>query len=220
MPTTRALIAGVAVLTLGGAALGAVLLTRSAPPPAEVGSRLERPVTAAPEPREARAPKPRAGKRLTLDQAVRDLDLIRPARPKPASDFTVRLAGGQRFRLAEQRGKVVLINFWATWCPPCREEMPSMERLWQQHRDNGFVLVAVSVDAKTEVVQPFVGEHKLTFPVAVDPAMDVANLYGVKGLPSSFVVGPAGDVVALAVGPRAWDGDAAHSLIERIAGLP
>ena len=94
-----------------------------------------------------------------------------------------------------------------------------MERLWKQHRENGFVLVAVSVDAKTDLVQPFVTEHKLTFPVAIDPDMDVANRYGVKGLPSSFIVDPRGNVAALAIGPRAWDGDAAHSLIEGMAGL-
>lgn len=94
-----------------------------------------------------------------------------------------------------------------------------MERLWAHHKDNGFVLVAVSVDAKIDLVPPFVGEHKLTFPVALDPAMEVANLYGVKGLPSSFIVDPQGNLAALAIGPRAWDNDASHSLVERVAGL-
>lgn len=94
-----------------------------------------------------------------------------------------------------------------------------MERLWRQHRDSGLILLAVSVDAKTELVTPFVGERKLTFPIALDPKLEVANLYGVKGLPSSFVIDPRGNLIALAIGPRAWDGDAAHSLIEGIARL-
>lgn len=219
MATKRALIVGI-VIMMGAAAVGALLMAPSSPPPAPVVlPRAERAVEAPIPPREARAAKPRAGRVLTVDEAVKDLDLIRPSRQKLAEDFTVALTGGKRFRLADQRGKVVLINFWATWCPPCREEMPAMERLWKQHKDNGFVLLAVSVDAKTDLVPPFIGEHKLTFPVAVDSKMDIANLYGVKGLPSSFIVDPQGTMAALAIGPRAWDGDAAHSLIERMAGL-
>jgi len=218
MPTKSTLIVGIAIL-MGGAALGTFLLAPS-PPPAPVSvPRAGRTVEAPAAPAQTRPAKPRAGRVLTVDEAVKDLDLIRPSRQKLAEDFTVRLAGGTRLRLADQRGKVVLINFWATWCPPCREEMPAMERLWKQHRENGFVLVAVSVDAKTDLVAPFVGEHKLTFPIAIDPDMDVANRYGVKGLPSSFIVDPQGNMAALALGPRAWDGDAAHSLIEGMARL-
>jgi peroxiredoxin len=219
MPVKRALIVGIAMM-MGAAALGALFVARSISPPSPVVvPRSERAVEAPPPLPETRAARPRAGRVLTVDEAVKDLDLIRPSRQKLAENFTVALTGGTRFRLADQRGKVVLINFWATWCPPCREEMPAMERLWRQHKDNGFVLLAVSVDAKADLVPPFVGEHKLTFPVAVDAKMDVANLYGVKGLPSSFIVDPKGTLTALAIGPRAWDNDAAHSLIERMAGL-
>src|SRR5206468_1010947 len=108
--------------------------------------------------------------------------------------------GGQRFRLAEQRGKVLLVNFWATWCGPCREEMPAMERLWQRQKDQGFVLVAVSVDIDPKVVHPYLAKYKLTFPVALDPKLDVGNAYGVRALPSSFVVDREGYVAALGLG--------------------
>src|SRR4051812_22458094 len=67
-----------------------------------------------------------------IDAALRELDLVKPSRPKGAEDFTLPALGGGTFRLAEQRGKIVLVNFWATWCPPCLEEMPAMERLWQK----------------------------------------------------------------------------------------
>ena len=100
---------------------------------------------------------------------MKELDLIRPARAKLAEDFTLATPGGGSFKLSEHRGKVVMINFWATWCPPCLEEMPAMERLYRQQKERGFALVAVSVDADPKKVTPFVAEHKLTFPVGARP---------------------------------------------------
>ena len=159
---------------------------------------------------------PRGGRGLKLEDAIRELDLIRPSRQKIAEDFTLRTPNGAPFRLSEHRGKTVLVNFWATWCPPCREEMPAMERLYQRHKDHGFVLVAVSLDADPALVPPYVKESKLTFAVAVDPKAEVANKYGVRALPSSFVVDRAGTMTALALGPRAWDNEASHSLVEAL----
>ena len=143
-----------------------------------------------------------------------DLDLIRPSRPKQAEDFTVALLRGETLKLKEQRGKAVMINFWATWCPPCREEMPAMERLYSRHRERGFVLLAVSVDTDASLVKPFLDKHRLTFPVALDTKMDLANTYGVRGLPASFLIDRHGYLTALALGPRAWDNRAAHALVE------
>jgi peroxiredoxin len=170
---------------------------------------------AAPSASSAAAPaRARAGKVLPLEAALKELDLIRPARARLAEDFTLATSGGGKVRLQEQRGKVVMVNFWATWCPPCLEEMPAMERLYRQQKDGGFTLIAVSVDADPKKVVPFVTEHKLTFPIGLDPRMEMANSYGVRALPSSFIVGRDGHLAALAIGPRAWDNDAAHSLIE------
>ena len=149
-----------------------------------------------------------------IDDAARDLDLIRPPRPKQASDFTVSLLGGETLRLKGQRGKPVLVNFWATWCAPCREEMPALERLYLKHRARGFVLLAVSVDTDAALVKPFLEQFKLTFPVAVDAKMDLANAYGVRALPASFLIDRDGYLTALALGPRAWDNRAAHRLVE------
>lgn len=89
-----------------------------------------------------------------------------------------------------------------------------MERLWRHNKDQGFVLVAVSLDADPRVVGPYLTKHRLTFPVALDPSLGLANAYGVRALPSSFVVDRGGYVAALALGPRPWDDDASHSLIE------
>lgn len=156
----------------------------------------------------------RAGQGPGLDEAVRELDLIRPSRPKRAEDFTVALVRGETLKLREQRGKAVMVNFWATWCPPCREEMPAMERLYRRHQKRGFVLLAVSVDTDASLVTPFLEQHKLTFPVALDAKMDLANTYGVRALPASFLIDRDGYLAALALGPRAWDNRAAHALVE------
>ena len=150
----------------------------------------------------------------SLDAAMRALDLVKPSRVKAADDFTLPALDGGTFRLADQRGKVVLVNFWATWCPPCLEEMPAMERLWRKHKDAGFVLVAVSVDADPKKVAPFVAEHKLTFPIALDTKMAIADKYGVRALPSSFILAKDGSLAGLALGPRHWDSTTSHRLVE------
>lgn len=203
------LIAGVVIVAV--AAVG--LLAASRAPDAAPDRAAPAPaVTAAVPP--AAPLKPRAGRVFKLDDAFRELDMIRPSRQKLADDFSLPMPDAGTFRLRDHHGKAVLINFWATWCPPCLAEMPAMERLWQHHRDSGFMMVAVSVDADPAKVKPFVAEHKLTFPIALDPRMEVAAQYGVRALPSSFLVDRAGNLAGLAIGPRAWDNDASHSLVE------
>jgi peroxiredoxin len=180
-----------------------------APPAAPRVSRDAGPAVSTP----AASTPPGGPARLSLAEAIKELDLIKPARAKLADDFTVASPGGGSFRLAGQRGKVVMLNFWATWCPPCLEEMPAMERLYRRHKDAGFTLVAVSVDADPAKVTPFVREHGLTMPIGLDPRMELASTYGVRALPSSFLIAPDGQLAALAIGPRHWDSEAAHALV-------
>jgi peroxiredoxin len=143
------------------------------------------------------------------------LELIRPSRVQQAKAFSVPAPDGKSVKLLDLTGKVVLLNFWATWCPPCREEMPAMERLYHRYKDQGLMVLALSVDAEgAPVVLPFLKEHKLSFPVGLDPKMAVADRYGVRALPSTFLVDRKGNLVALAIGPRQWDGKSAHGLIE------
>jgi peroxiredoxin len=163
----------------------------------------------------ARPPAPSPGNRgLGVETAVRELDLIQLARRKAADDFTIPLAGGQSFHLAEHRGHAVLMNFWATWCSPCLEEMPAMERLWRQHKDGHLVVLAVSVDTDPKIVTPFISRHGYTFAVGLDATMALAQSYGVRAIPSTFLIDRHGDLLAIALGPRKWDNTAAHSLVE------
>ncbi len=143
------------------------------------------------------------------------LELIKPSRVQAAREFTVASPDGRSVKLADYSGKVVFLNFWATWCLPCREEMPTMERLYQRFKERGLVILAISVDAEgAQVVIPFVKEHKLTFPIGLDPEMTLAERYRVRAIPSSFLVDKKGHVAGLALGPREWDSKAAHALIE------
>ena len=212
----RPLLAIVIALTLVAVAAAVGLFAGEQPPRRDAPGPSAGATASASAPAKASvAPaKPRAGRVLPLPDAIRELELIKPARSKRAEDFSLAMPGTGKFRLLDHRGQVLLINFWATWCPPCLEEMPAMERLYRQHREAGFTLVAISVDADSKLVAPFVTAHKFTFPVALDPTMSMANSYGVRALPSSFVVARDGTLAALAIGPRHWDNDAAHSLIE------
>ena len=148
--------------------------------------------------------------------AFRALDLIKPSRPTLAKDFAVPGLTSHTLKLSDFQGRVRLVNFWATWCPPCKEEMPSMERLYQRYKDRGFTILAISIDANTAAVAPFVRSFKLTFPIGLDPKLVAANDYTVRALPSSFLIDRQGNIVAVAMGPRDWDGTAAHAVIEAL----
>jgi peroxiredoxin len=145
------------------------------------------------------------------------LQLFRPRRQALAPDFTVPGLRASLIRLRDFKGQVIFLNFWATWCPPCREEMPSMERLYHRFRAKGFTVLALSIDSRgEEVVGPFVKSLGLTFPVGLDPKMTVADEYRMAGLPTSILIDARGAIVAVAVGPRDWDSRAAHQVIETL----
>ena len=156
-----------------------------------------------------------AGLALPQD-AFKNLDLVVPTSVEPARSFTVLGTGGESLSLGGYRGNVVLLNFWATWCVPCRDEMPAMERLSQRFRDRGFVVLAVSVDKAGGPIGRFVTELRLTYPIGLDPTMALARQYGVRGLPTTFLITRTGALAARAFGPREWDSSAAHHVIETL----
>lgn len=152
-----------------------------------------------------------------VDRLVERLGALRPSPPRKAEEFAVPAPDGRTIRLSDHRGRVVFLNFWATWCPPCREEMPAMERLFRETRAEGLVMLAVSVDADPAVVVPFIEEHRLTFMVAIDRTMEVADRYGVRGLPATFIVDRQGFLAAVALGPRSWDSPDSVALVRALA---
>ena len=145
------------------------------------------------------------------------LSLMSPKPLKPAKEFRVSTPDNRSLTLADFKGKVVFLNFWATWCKPCEEEMPGMERLYKKYKDKGLVVLAISEDTDgAGAVTPFVKKHGLTFPVGLDPRMSVAAQYGVWALPSTFIIDRHGNRAHFANGPRDWDGRAAQDFFESV----
>ncbi len=123
----------------------------------------------------------------------------------PAPDFALPDLGGNLRRLSDFRGKVVLLNVWATWCAPCREEMPSMEQLHRALRNEEFAILAVSQDQDgARAVAPFVEEFGITFPVLIDPRGEVARKFGVTGYPETFIIDKDGKVLIHHIGYQNW----------------
>jgi peroxiredoxin len=145
------------------------------------------------------------------------LSLIRPGKPTPAPDFAVPGLAGGTVAVREHRGSMVFLNFWATWCPPCKQEMPSMERLYRRFKSRGFTILAISLDTgDLGKVAAFVRALDLTFPIGLDLTLEVANRYAVRGLPGSFLIDRSGNIAAVAIGPRDWDSPLAHAVVEAL----
>lgn len=127
--------------------------------------------------------------------------------PKPAPELKLKDLEGRMHDLADLRGKVVLINFWATWCPPCRREMPSMERLSQALKNEPFAVLAVDVGEDADTIEAFTSQldTTLTFPILLDSRGRVMQAWKVAGLPTTFLVDRQGQVVASAIGGREFD---------------
>ena len=134
-----------------------------------------------------------------------------PAQPtrlhpgSPAPNIALPGLDGRTVDLKDYRGKVVFLNIWATWCPTCREEMPSMERLYQELKGEAFEILAVSVDKTgAKAVAPFMKSHKLSFPALLDPEGTIAKPYGVTGVPESFIISKEGIIERIVIGPIDW----------------
>jgi thiol-disulfide isomerase/thioredoxin len=132
----------------------------------------------------------------------------------PASDFVLLDLAGRPVRLAELRGRVVLLNFWATWCAPCREEMPALEALARELGGQGLVVLTVNFEEAPETVRTFVREVGLTLPVLLDADGAVARRYRVTALPASFLVARDGALVGSVLGYRDWRGAAARAYLQ------
>ena len=146
----------------------------------------------------------------------------------PAPDFEVVDTQGSPVTLADFRGKVVLLNIWATWCAPCREEMPSMQALYEAFPRDHFEIAAVSIDAPPGDTDAtgnpggdpvaFARELGLTFPILLDPSGGIQRIYQTTGVPESFVIGPDGTIYKKVAGPAAWDSETNVGLVRRLIG--
>lgn len=144
---------------------------------------------------------------------------LEAGRPAPAFALP-RLTGGEPATLGALRGKVVLVNFWATWCKPCEDEMPAMERLYHSLAGESFELLAVSVDVGDAEVVAFRERLGLSFPILRDPDRRTANRYQSLRFPESWLIGADGVLVARFIGPREWDAPEYEQRIRALLGGP
>lgn len=123
----------------------------------------------------------------------------------PSEDFTLALLSGGELSLSEHRGEIVFLNFWATWCPPCREEMPSMQALYDELHDEGLEMLAVNVLESEDVAREFIDEFGFTYPVPMDRNGRVMLRYGVRAYPTTYIIDREGFVIGVRPGFHEWN---------------
>ena len=143
------------------------------------------------------------------------LFVVPEAERHDAPDFVSENLRGGNAGLADYKGKLILLNFWATWCMPCRAEMPGMETLWQKYKEHGFVIAAVSVDEGSRGrIETFSKLLDLSFPILLDPESKVSGLYKVSDMPTSFLIDRNGKIISRIVGTEEWTSPEAIRLVE------
>jgi thiol-disulfide isomerase/thioredoxin len=141
---------------------------------------------------------------------------LQPWRGGSTPELALRALEGPAHRLADYRGRVVLVNFWATWCEPCRDEMPSMQRLKEKLAGRPFAVLAVNLDEPEARVRTFLSQMKVDFTVLLDPGRKAARSWNARILPASFLVGPDGRIRYSVVGEIDWDHDGAVSRVSEL----
>ena len=147
--------------------------------------------------------------------------LVQPfAEPVPLPTVALTDLDGHALGVAQLRGKTVLLNFWATWCVPCRAEMPALEALYRAYRHRAFLVLAVNFKESAPDVRRFVQELNVSFPVALDVDGSVSTALKVRGLPVSFLLDPEGKLLWKALGAREWNSPDGHAYLNRVLPPP
>ena len=152
-----------------------------------------------------------------MDFLSRMLLGIQPLEGKMAQDFGLPTLEGKTVRLSDLKGKVVLLTFWASWCPACRIEMPKLEEVHRRYKDRDLAVLTVAIDTRgRKSVYPFAKGFGFTFPILLDPKNDIMDRYGVNLIPTTFVVGRDGELLGKAIGPKNWKGGNAERFFENL----
>ncbi len=146
---------------------------------------------------------------LSGDQGTHDFSVVPSGVSFPAPDLTLNDLHSQKVSLADFRPQIVLVNNWATWCPPCKLEMPALQKYFEEHAQEGYALIAIEAGDSIEDVTEFVNEYKLTFPVLLDPNEKSLIAFHNDSLPSSYVINHEGTVVL------AWTGPISYAMLEK-----
>jgi thiol-disulfide isomerase/thioredoxin len=140
-----------------------------------------------------------------------------PKEDTQVTDFTLESLDGKKVSLSSYKGSFVFLNFWATWCPPCRSEMPAMQALYEKLKSKGFVIVAVDVGEQAPVVRDYMKKNKFTFPVLLDTTGQVGGLYGAQSIPTTYLVDREGRILSRGIGAQwKWDSPEMIALFEKL----
>lgn len=153
------------------------------------------------------------------DDLFSGMNVIKPKERMEAPAFALQDVDGAKRTIKEFKGNVILLNFWATWCGPCREEMPALNKLREQFKEEDFVVIAVAADRgrkSMHKVREFCKMHNVAFPVLLDPEGDVRKAYEVTALPTSYIIGRDGKFIGKILGARTWDATASIGLLDNL----
>jgi cytochrome c biogenesis protein CcmG, thiol:disulfide interchange protein DsbE len=139
---------------------------------------------------------------LSMDPSSAAANVPAPQAGFPAPDFTLSTPEGDTYTLSELKGKAVLLNLWATWCPPCRAEMPAIQKMYDEYKEQGLVILAVNMTSQDNPlnIAPFANEFELHFPILLDETGDISTRYQLRSLPSSYFIDRAGIISEVVIG--------------------
>ncbi|MEW8498959.1 MAG: TlpA disulfide reductase family protein, partial [Candidatus Thiodiazotropha taylori] len=141
---------------------------------------------------------------------------LTPVAPIPALPFRLQNLDGDYKKLRDYRGKVVLVNFWASWCAPCRAELPSMNRAWNRLKSSGMAMLAINLGEDREAVSAFLRDYPIDFEVLMDERGRISQRWRIKALPTTLVLNKRGQIIYQVIGEREWDQPALIELIESL----
>lgn len=153
---------------------------------------------------------------ITEDELLKKLSIEKFEKKTSAPDFTLQDLNGNPVSLRDLRGKVVFLNFWATWCPPCRLEMPTMEELHKEFDSQGLTILAINFRESPEEIKTFFKQHHLTFTTLLDKEAEVFGLYQAWSLPTTYLVNKNGEIVGRVIGYRDWHSDQAKAFFRQL----
>ncbi|NOY09912.1 MAG: TlpA family protein disulfide reductase [Spirochaetes bacterium] len=139
-----------------------------------------------------------------------------PDRELPAINFELKNLQDKSISLESLKGSIVFLNFWATWCPPCRAEVPSMQRLYEKFKDRGLVILGVDLQEDKQKVQDFVKKESLTYPILLDSDGRTGRAYGARSIPTSYIIDKKGFILARTIGGREWDKPGIYELFDAL----
>ena len=154
-----------------------------------------------------------------LDKLFRQMSVIKVPHETKLVEINLKDMYGNQVSISDFRGKIVFLNFWATWCPACRAEMPSMERLHKKFKDKDFVMVAINLQESVSTVKKFFKDFKLTFLALLDRDGEVGTRFRVRNLPTTYILDKEGKILGMAVGTREWDSKDSITLFEYLVDL-